>query len=88
MAGLDCAEVSAAAWPSLQAGIHATVTVTDDEARRAMGELARAGLRIGESGAAPLAGLRALAASGEEGRIAPGARVLLVATEGPTGAGA
>jgi len=31
MAGLDCAEVSAAAWPSLRAGIHATVTVDDQD---------------------------------------------------------
>ena len=60
MAGLDCAEVSAAAWPSLRDGIHGTVTVTDDEAAAAMQELAAAGLAIGESGAAPLAGLRKL----------------------------
>jgi hypothetical protein len=42
-----------------------------------MRELAAAGLRIGDSGAAPLAALRALAPEA-------GARVLLVATEGPT----
>jgi diaminopropionate ammonia-lyase len=76
MAGLDCAEVSPAAWPSLRAGIHSTVTVNDDEARAAVCELAAAGLEIGESGAAPLAALSYLAADG---------RVLLVATEGRTG---
>ena len=48
-----------------------------------MRELAAAGLAIGESGAAPLAGLRTLAARGE----LAGASVLLIATEGPTGAG-
>ena len=32
MAGLDCAEVSPAAWPVLRAGIAGTVTVTDAEA--------------------------------------------------------
>jgi diaminopropionate ammonia-lyase len=82
MAGLDCAEVSPAAWPSLRAGIHATVTVTDDEAAAAVSALAAAGLRIGESGAAPLAALRK---PETRALLAPAARVLLVATEGPTG---
>ena len=58
MAGLDCAEVSAAAWPDLRAGISGTVTVSDDEAADAQRELEAAGLYIGESGAAPLAALR------------------------------
>lgn len=90
MAGLDCAEVSVAAWPSLRDGIHGMVTVQDAEAQAAMRELAAAGLAIGDCGAAPLAALRALA--GEPGcaalREAVGlgraSRVLLVATEGPT----
>ncbi|MBN1530232.1 MAG: pyridoxal-phosphate dependent enzyme [Thermoleophilaceae bacterium] len=77
MAGLDCAEVSAAAWPDLSTSIHATVTVSDAEAAAAMEELAVHGLAIGESGAAPLAGLRKLALGG--------GRILLVATEGQTG---
>jgi diaminopropionate ammonia-lyase len=83
MAGLDCAEVSPAAWPDLRDGVHATVTVSDAEAAAAMDELAAAGLSIGESGAAPLAGYRALLEDG----AAPGGRVLLVATEGLTSAG-
>ena len=78
MAGLDCAEVSIAAWPTLLAGIHATVTVSDAQAHAAMRELAGYALRIGDSGAAPLAALRVAAG---EGRIA--GRVLLLATEGP-----
>jgi diaminopropionate ammonia-lyase len=82
MAGLDCAEVSPAAWPSLLAGIHATVTVDDDEVAGAMAELAQAGLSIGEAGAAPLAGLRALIPTG---LLRRSSRVLLIATEGPTG---
>jgi diaminopropionate ammonia-lyase len=77
MAGLDCAEVSSAAWPILRDGIHGTVTVTDAETHAAMRELAAAGLPIGDSGAAPLAALRNL-------KPDPGMRVLLVATEGPT----
>ena len=82
MAGLDCSEISAAAWPSLQAGLAATVTVDDDEAVRAQAELERYGLLIGESGAAPLAALRQLAGSELLGSQA---RVLLIATEGRTG---
>jgi diaminopropionate ammonia-lyase len=82
MAGLDCAEVSPAAWSDLSTGIHGTVTVSYAEAAAAMDELAAHGLAIGESDAAPLAGLRKLTF---EGAVA---RVLLVATEGRTGAGA
>jgi diaminopropionate ammonia-lyase len=78
MAGLDCAEVSPAAWPSLRDGIARTVTVSDDEARAAMDELAALGLAIGDCGAAPLAALRKL-------DLAPGTRVALIATEGITG---
>jgi diaminopropionate ammonia-lyase len=90
MAGLDCAEVSGAAWPALWDGIHGTVTVEDAEADAAMRELAAAGLTIGESGAAPLAGLRALvedprgAALREHVGLSAESRVLLIATEGPT----
>ena len=90
MAGLDCAEVSTAAWPSLRAGIHGTITVSDEEAHGAMRELAAAGLTIGDSGAATLAALRALAteeacaALRDTVALGPGSRVALVATEGPT----
>lgn len=91
MAGLDCSEVSPAAWPSLRRGIAGTVTVSDDEADAAVRDLSASGLTIGESGAAPLAGLRAL--QNDEGcrglreRVATSrqTRVLLVATEGATG---
>jgi diaminopropionate ammonia-lyase len=83
MAGLDCAEVSAAAWPSLHAGVHATVTVDDAQVEAAVAELAAAGLAIGESGAAPLAALRVLV---REAPALAGERVLLIATEGRTGA--
>ena len=86
MAGLNCAEVSPAAWPTLRAGMAGMVTVTDDEARAAMGELPG----IGESGAAPLAALRALATEHEcaELRAAIGlgvtSRVVLIVTDGLT----
>jgi len=90
MAGLDCAEVSPAAWPSLRAGIHGTLLVDDAEVAAAMRELAACGLEIGESGAAPLAALRALvgdpAAADLRDAVGLGAdtRVLLIATEGRT----
>jgi diaminopropionate ammonia-lyase len=92
MAGLDCAEVSSAAWPAVHRGIAGTVTVTDAEAAAAVRELSAAGLAIGESGAAALAGLRALATDRRcaalRDRLGVGraTRVLLIATEGPTGA--
>lgn len=90
MAGLDCANVSLGAWPSLRDGIHGTITVTDREVHAAMRELAATGLAIGDCGAAPLAALRALAT--EPGcatlrnavALGPNSRVLLIATEGPT----
>jgi diaminopropionate ammonia-lyase len=91
MAGLDCAELSEGAWPTLRAGVLGAVAVTDDEARSAMDELWEHGLRIGESGAAPLAALYVLAADPACGALREAAgfgrtsRVLLVATEGRTG---
>jgi len=94
MAGMDCAEVSPAAWPSLRDGILGTVTVTDDEAVAAMRELAALGHAIGDCGAAPLAALRALMTDDEGAQLReaagldrPSARVLLVATEGVTDPG-
>jgi len=90
MAGLDCAEVSPAAWPSLRDGIHGTIAVTDAAASVAMRELSGAGLAIGESGAAPLAALRALArdpgceAVRRAVALDSSSRVLLIATEGLT----
>jgi diaminopropionate ammonia-lyase len=90
MAGMDCAEVSRAAWPALRDGVHGTVTVDDGEAHVAMRELAAAGYQAGACGAAPLAGLRALATepacAALRGAVGLGAesRVALVVTEGPT----
>ncbi len=87
MAGLDCAEVSEAAWPSLRPGIRGTVTVSDAEAHAAMRELAAAGLAIGDCGAAALAALHALRSNADCAALRDAValdRVLLVATEGPT----
>jgi diaminopropionate ammonia-lyase len=90
MAGLDCAEISRAGWPSLRAGIHGTITVEDAEVHAAIRELATAGFAIGESGAAAIAALRVLAndpecsALREAVGLGGASRVLAIATEGPT----
>jgi diaminopropionate ammonia-lyase len=90
MAGLDCAEVSPSAWPTLRAGIRGTVTVHDDEAEAAVSELAALGLSIGHSGASTLAALRSLATREDAADLraavglSPSSRVLLIATEGRT----
>jgi len=88
MAGLDCAEISRSAWPTLRHGMQGMVTVSDAETHAAMRGLAAQGLEIGDCGAATLAALEALATEGEcrDLRRAVGlgseTRVLLVATEG------
>jgi diaminopropionate ammonia-lyase len=90
MAGLDCSEVSPAAWPTLRRGISGALAVSDQEADAARADLAGAGLTIGESGAAPLAGLRALVQDGacsalrEHLAVSDRTRALLIATEGNT----
>jgi diaminopropionate ammonia-lyase len=58
MAGLNCGTVSASAWPVLQSGLDAAVAVADEDALRAVDDLAAAGISSGPSGAATLAGLR------------------------------
>jgi len=84
MAGLDCAEVSLAAWPTLLPGVRGTITVSDSETRDAMRELAAHGLAIGDSGAATLAALHKLRSDEELLGAVSLDRVLLIATEGPT----
>jgi diaminopropionate ammonia-lyase len=90
MAGLDCAEISEAAWPDLRDGLAGTLVVDDGETHAAMRDLASQGYAIGDCGAAPLAALRALvtqpecAALREAVGLGPTTRVAFVATEGPT----
>ena len=90
MAGLDCAEVSETAWPVLRDGIRGAIAVGEGETHYAMRELAAAGLAIGDSGAAPLAALRALVDDADCAHLRAAAglsassRVLLIGTEGPT----
>jgi diaminopropionate ammonia-lyase len=95
MAGLNCGTASPAAWPSLRLGIDLFLAVDDGFAEEAMRRLASGAggdpaVVAGESGAAGLAGLLALAREPGLGalRDAVGlgrdSRVLLINTEGAT----
>jgi diaminopropionate ammonia-lyase len=90
MAGLNCAEISSTAWPTLQAGIKGMVTVSDGDVHHDMRFLAAQGLALGDCGAAPVTALRRLAAESDAAdlraavRFGPTTRVLLIGTEGPT----
>ena len=85
MAGLNCGTVSAAAWPVLRHGCDAAVAVSDQEARQAGADLGRLGVSSGPSGAATLAGVRAvLAQPGRRAALGLGddAVIVLLSTEG------
>ncbi len=89
MAGMDCSEISSAAWHTLRDGIAGTVLVHDAEILAATEVFARAGIRVGECGAAALAGLRALVVEPAAAVLRRAVRldqcrVVLIATEGPT----
>jgi diaminopropionate ammonia-lyase len=82
MAGLNCGTVSIVAWPAVATGADVFVAIDDAPAEQAMRDLADLGVVAGETGAASLAGLRALVDTGEPD--VRGARVLLLCTEGAT----
>lgn len=85
MAGLNCGTVSASAWPVLHEGCDAAVAVGDDDARRAVADLAALGVSSGPSGAASLAGVRAALSDPERRaslRLGVDAVVVLLSTEG------
>ncbi|PJR09231.1 diaminopropionate ammonia-lyase [Sinorhizobium meliloti] len=90
MAMLECYTPSMVAWRILDATSSAFVTVTEDEAKRAMRKLAFREQRpvvAGESGAAGLAGLLAVAADPHARQslgLNKDSRVLLINTEGAT----
>jgi diaminopropionate ammonia-lyase len=85
MVGLNCGLASPVAFPRVKEAFGAFVAVDDDRCRDAMRALAASGLDVGETGAATLAGLTALA---DEHRpmlpLTPHTTVLLLATEGVT----
>lgn len=82
MAGLNCGTPSRVAWPLVSRGLDTLVAIDDGRARSALTELTRAGVAAGETGAAGLAGLHALA---ERRPFAGTEDVLLFCTEGRTG---
>jgi diaminopropionate ammonia-lyase len=82
MAGLNCGTVSPVAWPVVARGVDVFVAVDDADAEAAMRELATIGIVAGETGAAALAGLGAIAAAMPD-RIS-GRRALVLCTEGAT----
>jgi diaminopropionate ammonia-lyase len=85
MAGLNCGLASMLALPTVTAAFDAFVAVDDDRCRAALLAMAEAGMDVGETGAAALAGLMAVV---DEHRaqlpIPEQATVLLLATEGVT----
>jgi diaminopropionate ammonia-lyase len=58
MAGMCCGTTSLVAWPVLRDGVHAAVTVTDQESHRIVLELRALNINAGPCGAATLAALR------------------------------
>jgi len=90
MVGLNCGTPSELAWPLLREGLDAVVAIHDDCARAAMRMLAEADIPAGETGAAALGGLLALAeAPGGAVRMSrlglgPASSVLILMTEGIT----
>lgn len=87
MVGLNCGMPSPVAWPRLAVGVDWFVAVDDDAAREAMRDLAEAGVVAGETGAASLAGLRALASDASANDALADLRdktALVIVTEGAT----
>jgi diaminopropionate ammonia-lyase len=58
MAALNCGSVSTIAWPVIQEGLDACVTVTDEQARVTMHRLNDLDVPAGPCGGASLAGVR------------------------------
>jgi diaminopropionate ammonia-lyase len=85
MAGLNCGLASLLALPAVAAGFDAFVAIEDDRCRAAIRAHADAGMDVGETGAAALAGLTAVVEEHAAALPLPdNATVLLLATEGVT----
>ena len=85
MVGLNCGTPSMIAWPTVSSGVDWFVSVDDDAAATAMRELALAGVVAGETGAAALAGLSELCASGlATTALTADSTVLVLVSEGAT----
>jgi diaminopropionate ammonia-lyase len=88
MAGLNCGRPSIISWPTVSSGFDAFIAISDQRAREAMRQLARAGIVAGETGGSGLAGMIELGPDAVKNRINLGinekTRVLLFITEGAT----
>ncbi|KAL2753399.1 hypothetical protein ACRALDRAFT_1072102 [Sodiomyces alcalophilus JCM 7366] len=85
MNGMEAGTVSSIAWPLLQQGVDASVTVSDYESHRAVQELESSGILAGPCGAATLAALRRLASTPhdrERLNLTRDTTVVLLCTEG------
>ena len=83
MTGLNCGTVSSEAWPVLRDGMDAAIAIEDSQSAQAVRDLERMGVDAGPSGAASLAGVRALIASGAaKGALDERSVLLLLSTEG------
>ncbi len=88
MVGLSCGTASPIAFPTIRAGLAAAVSFDDDWAEEAMRLLAAEGIVAGETGAAALATLLALADRrpdlSDELNLGPQDVALVIVTEGAT----
>jgi diaminopropionate ammonia-lyase len=84
MAGLNCGTPSPIAFPTLLAGLDATIAIDDSYAEQAMRTLASCGIVSGETGAAALGGLAEAPAIRRDLGLDSSATALLLVTEGAT----
>ncbi|KAF3481192.1 acetylornithine deacetylase [Arthroderma uncinatum] len=83
MSGLECGTVSTIAWPILQSGVDASVTISDHEAHQGVQYLSSKGVNVGPCGAAGLSGLRHVAKTLPSCiGLSPDSVVVIIGTEG------
>lgn len=83
MTGLDCGTPSTIAWPLLQAGVDASLSVSDYEAHEALLYLKSQGILVGPCGASALAALRRLSEADKKALgLTKDSVVVLLGTEG------
>ena len=88
MDGMNCGSVSPTSWPTLKAGIDASLTITDQECHAAVQYLHENGVNAGPCGAGTVAGFRKLMAdhyAAEQLGINRDSVVVLLSTEGKRG---
>lgn len=88
MAGMNCGTLSMIAWPAMRDRFDWCITIDDEPAAQAMVALDAAGLVVGETGAASVGALIAVAQHAPGGLAAiglgPDSTVLCICTEGAT----